>query len=541
MENKMTIQQVRLNFKNRLWAKRKLHKLAFTKKTDGSVEVKYSKDGRPLTPGRDIQEIINIYETTQMDSEGSYQSARKHYGDNAVGYVQLKRTNNICYLKARVTPEHKIKAKNYQVSCVINELEKKVVEVNCHDCPASEGGCKHAVAFLMWVHRRSEEPSPTDKVCYWKRSVLAGASSTKKFITTEDFGAKPSTFSNDSFLNQYIVEAKKRKIENSTMRYHISQNYDCVSLHRMKIDFMSTNNINDAYIFLDYCKQQMDEDLLKQIEIKTRNQSRCSLWSEMRYARITASKAYDAAHCATLDGTLVENILGAKVFQTEAMKRGLDLEEAVLKVLSKETSQIFHKCGLFLSQECPVIGASPDAINEEYVVEIKCPFLDKTFHNFIDVDGTTGKICKHQSAVIKNYNITSACNVLTEKSKIVIYKIATGIEPTQNMLLPLKLEQCYKKTNKEELEIREAEKNINNNNDTTLLKQNLSIRFVEDNDDEISINPEENLDSVKDKWSSFINKLDGDVRKNLNDDPHGFSSAVERFMNNYKKHILLRL
>lgn len=266
-------------------------------------------------------------------------------------------------------------------------MEKKVVEVNCHDCPASEGGCKHAVAFLMWVHRRSEEPSPTDKVCYWKRSVLAGASSTKKFITTEDFGAKPSTFSNDSFLNQYIVEAKKRKIENSTMRYHISQNYDCVSLHRMKIDFMSTNNINDAYIFLDYCKQQMDEDLLKQIEIKTRNQSRCSLWSEMRYARITASKAYDAAHCATLDGTLVENILGAKVFQTEAMKRGLDLEEAVLKVLSKETSQIFHKCGLFLSQECPVIGASPDAINEEYVVEIKCPFLDKTFHNFIDVDG----------------------------------------------------------------------------------------------------------------------------------------------------------
>lgn len=105
------------------------------------------------------------------------------------------------------------------------------------------------------------------------------------------------------------------------------------------------------------------------------------------------------------------------------------------------------------------------------------------------------------------------------------------------MLLPLKLEQCYKKTNKEELEIREAEKNINNNNDTTLLKQNSSIRFVEDNHDEISINPEENLDSVKDKWSSFINKLDGDVRKNLNDDPHGFSSAVERFMNNYNKNV----
>ncbi|KAL4718156.1 hypothetical protein ACJJTC_003371 [Scirpophaga incertulas] len=30
-------------------------------------------------------------------------------------------------------------------------------------CPASLGGCKHAVAFLMWVHRRSEEPSCTSK------------------------------------------------------------------------------------------------------------------------------------------------------------------------------------------------------------------------------------------------------------------------------------------------------------------------------------------------------------------------------------------
>lgn len=68
---------------------------------------------------------------------------------------------------------------------------------------------------------------------------------------------------------------------------------------------------------------------------------------------------------------------------------------------------------------------------------------DSTIIYFVDMNSnvctcTTGKICKHQSAVIKNYNITSACNVLSEKSKIVIYKIATGIEPTENMLLPLK-------------------------------------------------------------------------------------------------------
>nr|CAH7754978.1 unnamed protein product [Callosobruchus chinensis]CAH7762860.1 unnamed protein product [Callosobruchus chinensis] len=43
----------------------------------------------------------------------------------------------------------------------------------------------------------------------------------------------------------------------------------------------------------------------------------------MGCASITASKSYDATICMTLDGALVQNILGAKVFQTEAMERGL--------------------------------------------------------------------------------------------------------------------------------------------------------------------------------------------------------------------------
>ncbi|KAJ0173001.1 hypothetical protein K1T71_011177 [Dendrolimus kikuchii] len=37
----------------------------------------------------------------------------------------------------------------------------KTYVVQYHDCAASQGGCKHAVALLMWFHRRSEEPSCT--------------------------------------------------------------------------------------------------------------------------------------------------------------------------------------------------------------------------------------------------------------------------------------------------------------------------------------------------------------------------------------------
>ncbi|GBP94367.1 hypothetical protein EVAR_60481_1 [Eumeta japonica] len=30
------------------------------------------------------------------------------------------------------------------------------------------GGCKHALALVMWTHRRSEDPTPTEVACYWK-------------------------------------------------------------------------------------------------------------------------------------------------------------------------------------------------------------------------------------------------------------------------------------------------------------------------------------------------------------------------------------
>lgn len=293
----------------------------------------------------------------------------------------------MCYLQAKITPEHKIKSKCYRLSCIINEKEKKVVEVQCNDCPASEGGCKHGVAFLMWIHRRSEEPSPTEKVCYWKRSVLTGATTAKKYITTKDFGATVAVLSDDNLLKTYISEAKKRKVKNSTMRYHQTENYNCISLHILKLNFLLENLEHNAKNFITFCKQQMNEEILKNIEKNTRNQSTCSLWLEMRYGRVTASKAHDSAKCGTFDGVLVENILGAKVFQTEAMKRGLYLEEAVLKELSRKTDKKFQKAGLFLSSDYPILGASPDAINEEVVVEIKCPSSDKTFYNFIDCNG----------------------------------------------------------------------------------------------------------------------------------------------------------
>lgn len=74
--------------------------------------------------------------------------------------------------------------------------------------------------------------------------------------------------SDDSLLKTYINEAKKRKIKSSTMRYYQTEDYNCVSLHTLKLNFLLQNLQHNAENFITFCKQQMNEDILRNIEKK---------------------------------------------------------------------------------------------------------------------------------------------------------------------------------------------------------------------------------------------------------------------------------
>ncbi|KAK9885166.1 hypothetical protein WA026_010676, partial [Henosepilachna vigintioctopunctata] len=138
-------------------------------------------------------------------------SSRPSYGDDAVSYVQLKREGNLCIVKCKVCPEHKVHAKLYGVTLIVDEQEEVVKSIECNDCVASQGGCKHAIAFLMWVHRRSEEPSCTSIQCYWMKSKLSRVGSTIKYITAKELsGGSPSVPSNENVYKRFLVEGKKK-------------------------------------------------------------------------------------------------------------------------------------------------------------------------------------------------------------------------------------------------------------------------------------------------------------------------------------------
>ena len=78
-------------------------------------------------------------------------SSRETYGDAAIGYVCLKRDENLCILKASVCPEHKVRDKPYQVTLIINEVSSTVNTVECHDCPASLGKSRNNAKRIVIV------------------------------------------------------------------------------------------------------------------------------------------------------------------------------------------------------------------------------------------------------------------------------------------------------------------------------------------------------------------------------------------------------
>ncbi|KAG8176969.1 hypothetical protein JTE90_029418 [Oedothorax gibbosus] len=201
-------------------------------------------------------------------------SSRQSYGDEAIGYVQLKKESGLCTVKCRICPEHKVTTKSYSVTMVVNEMEGLVKKIECHDCTASEGCCKHAIAFLMWVHRRSEEPSCTSVECYWKKSKLSKVGRSLKITTAKELSKSRPTLKPNSLqtsvLEKFLEEGNKRKLECQILKHQPSYDHQSYSLHQLTIQL---KGCKDAEEFLCRTSAMYDVKKIRQMELETRNQS----------------------------------------------------------------------------------------------------------------------------------------------------------------------------------------------------------------------------------------------------------------------------
>lgn len=339
----------------------------------------------------------------------SIRSTGEDYGDDAVGYVQLKRTSEICKVAARITPEHKTTSKPYRVVAIINEEKEEVIEAGCLDCAAAAGTCKHAAAFLGWLERRSTSKAVTSTTSYWKKARLSNVTvETKKsdvnsLKKTPRRSVKRKIDSGDQFLRDVLAQAPPG--QTGLIFSHFGNQMhpaEKIGIDNLLASFVKSHNrVPTSNEFLDYCKTEMTSQLCAMVRNETVKQSKSPLWHAVRFARVTASKAYGAAHSSlsSTNNSLVMSVIGAsKLRDTVAMERGRKLEGKVLNEVQKKLGRIVQS-GIILSPDYPILGASPDGITADgqAVVEIKCPNSEKSMRRYVNKDGSIA--AKHAAQV----------------------------------------------------------------------------------------------------------------------------------------------
>jgi putative phage-type endonuclease len=146
---------------------------------------------------------------------------------------------------------------------------------------------------------------------------------------------------------------------------------------------MKSFNGTEAHEFLTHCSQKMVYGLCDAAQVLTVEQADTELWHELRLGRITASRIHQASRCKTMHGSLYESIMGKRGGFSFAMERGINLEDSVFDVVKNEFNGL-EKSGLLLNSQYPHLGASPDGIHEDFVLEIKCPYNQNTHASYVD-------------------------------------------------------------------------------------------------------------------------------------------------------------
>ncbi|XP_072162426.1 uncharacterized protein [Bemisia tabaci] len=326
-------------------------------------------------------------------------SARDSYSNKAIGYVQVKReiptdTNDktipwLCHVKADMTPEHKVRIKPYPVHCLIDERRMNILKTICEDCPASEDGCKHVVAFVCWLHRQSETPARTSVECYWRNSTLSKVGGSMKALRIEEIHP-PSTVTLSEEVKKEFFNASieaLRKCSPSILRSHCEEQSTYALFHFM-LKYVQTPEPHSPDGFIEFCENSMTDAECEALVAASAGQSKSSLWFEVRQGRVTGSNIHQASRSSG-GISLVNLILGAVPFkETKAMKRGSDLEPIVLNAVQKRfKNEKMSRGGVILKRKHPIFGASPDAYLGKYIVEVKCPMSKKTYKRYFDKSG----------------------------------------------------------------------------------------------------------------------------------------------------------
>ncbi|XP_023312172.1 uncharacterized protein LOC111692403 [Anoplophora glabripennis] len=150
--------------------------------------------------------------------------ARENYGDNAVGWVQVKRDGDVCIVKARVTPEQ------------------------CSEC-------------------------------YWKNSALSNIDTNLKLVKVEDLGeTNPLKTTNDTnFLQSFVNHSLDLGITDTVLMKYFKEesDFERLSLHRLLEEYLVELEDITADGFSTFCTGKMTEDICRCCQGNCRSNGEC--------------------------------------------------------------------------------------------------------------------------------------------------------------------------------------------------------------------------------------------------------------------------
>lgn len=246
-------------------------------------------------------------------------------------------------------------------------------------CPRGEALCHHIAALCLFAHYNI---SVTDKECSWsapkKRTEECALSlkelhppkqhytATKRVLTNieiekfrEDLGAAGVV--GFSWLLQPEQQIR--------IMPTIPQIEDII----MSREFLSSTEKN--VYFQEKCA--LEDDIISDIERLTVGQTANENWLIMRKFRLTASKfGAVLAACSRnkFPPSLFKSLLGEyNLDRVLAVQWGRDNEKLAISTFEEQTGFKVESCGLFLDR-CGFLGASPDGICGDAIIEVKCPY-----------------------------------------------------------------------------------------------------------------------------------------------------------------------
>ncbi|XP_058447998.1 uncharacterized protein LOC131428239 isoform X2 [Malaya genurostris] len=321
--------------------------------------------------------------------------------------AQLKEVSNGPARKQKnIVNKGKVILSTHNIELNINKTAIK--SARCNDCDKSKTKCPQIYAFLVWLQMKQEEVlQEMENQNFMQKKV--------KNESNVDNVLKPANIFPEQEEIKPLAKIKKEVLQVSAVELKSAMSLSMFNLIR-------EYSTNDPDEFLRYCTERMQKENCSNAQILTVEQADTDLWHELRKGRITASRIHEASRCTMLKGSLTNKIMGISSGFSFAMKRGTDLEGHVFAVLKKQYPSL-RETGLVLDPQFPWMGASPDGISDDFVLEIKCPYTPKTYECYIDVK----KLSKKYFAQIQLQMH------MTHKTKALLGVAALDFERTRNV------------------------------------------------------------------------------------------------------------